>query len=110
MGLFISKYELRKLILEEHQFHNKDITLFTSDNNCVILQNIRTKLRIYSFILINAIFHLKLHVFEVRTELLLRIYLFTLQTYTFIKKIASFSFVLLNKNVLDCVYSLVNMN
>jgi hypothetical protein len=26
MRLFISKYEIRKLLLEEHQFHDKDIT------------------------------------------------------------------------------------
>jgi hypothetical protein len=27
MCLFINKYELRKLILEEHKFHDRDITL-----------------------------------------------------------------------------------
>jgi hypothetical protein len=37
MGLFISNYELRILILEGHQFHTRDIKLFTSENNRVLL-------------------------------------------------------------------------
>jgi hypothetical protein len=34
MRLFISKYELGKLILVEYQFHYMDITLFTFQINC----------------------------------------------------------------------------
>jgi hypothetical protein len=49
----------------------------TSDNNCVILTDVRYQVEIYNFILINDIFNLKLHIFEFRTELLLRICLFT---------------------------------
>jgi predicted glycosyltransferase involved in capsule biosynthesis len=37
MRLFVSKYEIRKLMLKEHQFHDRDIKCYTSENNRVIL-------------------------------------------------------------------------
>jgi hypothetical protein len=37
MRLLISKYELKKLILEEHYFNEGTLHYYTSDNNCVVL-------------------------------------------------------------------------
>jgi hypothetical protein len=41
MCLFISKYELRKSIIEGHQLHDRDKHSYTSHNICVILPKYR---------------------------------------------------------------------
>jgi hypothetical protein len=83
MRLFIRKYEIRKLILEEHNFHDRDITLLYYRKNRENLTNFRYQDSIYAFKLINSTFHFNLIVFEFWPDLLLQICLFTLQTYTF---------------------------
>jgi hypothetical protein len=60
MRLFISKYELKKLILEEHQFHDNDLTIiYNRQHFCHINKISVPKCNIF-FFKINAIFHFKL--------------------------------------------------
>jgi hypothetical protein len=55
MRLFIRKYELRKLILGEHQFHDRNITLlYIWQQLCDITITYGTKFKIYAFKLLNA--------------------------------------------------------
>jgi hypothetical protein len=64
------------LVLEEHHFYDRDIKIYTSENNYMILKNVRYQVSINDSKLINAIFLLKLHDFVFRAELLLPILLF----------------------------------
>jgi hypothetical protein len=44
MGVFISKYELRMLIIEEHEFHDRDVTqLYSRNQSCDINKMYGTK-------------------------------------------------------------------
>jgi hypothetical protein len=63
MRLFISKYDLRNLILEEHQFNYwniKTIRHHTAIDSYYPI--VRYQVAIYAFPLINAIYHLNFFV------------------------------------------------
>jgi hypothetical protein len=106
--LFITKFELTKLITEEHEFHDRFITLFTSENNRVLLPNFTVPSCNKCFYINKWFISFELSSFEFITELLIYICLFTLYTYNFIMKITFFGFELQN-NILECVYSLLDI-
>jgi hypothetical protein len=66
------KYELKMITIKEHPFTIRTTHYFTAENNCLILQDIWYQVKIYDFILLNIIYHLILHVLELRTESLQR--------------------------------------
>jgi hypothetical protein len=74
MLVFISKYELRILITDEHQFHDRDIKLLYCRKQSFIIKKIfLTKLQLMVFI-INVILHFNLRPLEYRAELIISLF------------------------------------
>jgi hypothetical protein len=75
MIVFFSKYYLRINTFKEHDIHERENTiLYSRKESCDINEMYGIMLKYMFFILISIIFHSILHVLELRTESLFRLY------------------------------------
>jgi hypothetical protein len=73
MRVFIRKYELRMITINEYHFPDRDNTLlYIRKESCDFTKNVRHQVQLYDFISLSVKYHLKLHVFELRTISLYR--------------------------------------
>jgi hypothetical protein len=68
MSVYNSKYEQRMITIKEHQFHDRTTKYHKQKKVVYYYQNLRYQHIIYTFILINVIFHFKLFVLDLRIE------------------------------------------